>query len=69
MTKWGIFPVIRFLLVFGAYVSHDVLVEEFQHQRNAIGENQMLRHEFELVNMIHFEVLEQQQQDSSHCLD
>ena len=42
-------------LVLGRDVSHDVLVEKLEDQRNAVGEDQVLRHKLELVDMIDLE--------------
>ena len=39
----------------------DILVEELQHKWNTIGKHQMLPQIFELVNMVDFEVLEEEQ--------
>ena len=52
---WEIF---KHLLIFAGNVSHDILVKKLQNQWNTIGKDEMLRHKFELVNMIDFEVLE-----------
>ena len=59
----------RFLLVFGCDIRHNVLVEKLQNQRNAVGKDQVLRHEFELVDVIQLEMFQQQQQDGGHGLD
>lgn len=48
-----------YLHILRSHVTHDVLVEELQNQRNAVGKNQMLGHEFELINVIQLEVLQQ----------
>ena len=40
------------LLIFRCDVCHDVLVEEFQDQRDAVGKHQMLRHKLELVHVV-----------------
>ncbi len=48
----------RPLLVLSTYIRHDVLIEEFQYKRDAIGEHQVLRHKFKLVDVVQFEMLE-----------
>ena len=45
------------------------LIEELENERNAIGEDQVLTHEFELVNVVDFEMLEKQEKDSGNGLD
>lgn len=55
--------------VLGLHVSHDVLVEELEDEWDAVGKDQMLRHELKLVDMVEAEVFEEQQQcggDSFH---
>lgn len=42
-------------------IRHDVLIEEFQYQRNAIGEYQVLWHEFKLIYVINFEMFQIEQ--------
>ena len=49
--------IVSYILIFSANVGHNVLIEEFQYERDAVGKNQMLRHELELVNVVHFQVL------------
>ena len=44
-------------------VGHDVLVEELQHQGDAVGKHQVLGHELKLVNVIDLEMFEKEQQD------
>ena len=51
---------LKYLLIFAGNVSHDILVKKLQYQRNTIGKDEMLRHKFELVNMIDFEMFEKQ---------
>lgn len=46
-----------------------MLIEKFQHEWNTICEHQMLRHHFELVHMINFEVLQIQQQNRRNGFD
>lgn len=46
-----------------------MLIEKFQHKWNAIGEYQMLRHHFELIHVIDFEVLQIQQQNGRDRFD
>ena len=41
------------LLVFAGNVGHNILIKKFENQGNAVGKNQMLRHKFELVHVIH----------------
>ena len=45
-------------LVLGADVRHDVLVEELENQRDAVGEYEVLGHELKLVNVIDLELFE-----------
>lgn len=54
------------LLIFSADVRHDILIEELENQWYTIGEHQMLRHEFKLVNVIHLQMFQQQQQNGRH---
>ena len=56
-------------VVLAADVGHDVLVEELQHQGDAVGEDQVLGHELELVNVVDLEVLEEQEKDGGDGLD
>ena len=44
-------------------VRHDILVEELQHQGDAVSEHKVLRHELKLVNVIDLEMLEKEQQN------
>ena len=46
-------PIAKFLLVLRADVGHDVLVEEFEDERDAIRKNQVLGHELKLVDVVH----------------
>ena len=50
-------------------MSHDVLIEKLQNQRDTIGKNQMLGHEFKLVDMVDFEMFEKQQQNRRYSFD
>ena len=43
-------------LVLGSDVCHDVLVEELEYEGDAVGEDEVLRHELELVHVVHLEV-------------
>lgn len=57
---------VYYVLVFGANVGHNVLIEEFEYEWDAVCKYQVLRHELELVNMIHFQVLQEKQQDGGY---
>lgn len=48
---------------------HDILVKEFQNQWDTVGEHQMLGHEFKLVDMIDFEMLEKQKQNGGNAFN
>lgn len=50
-----------YLRILGSNISSDILVEEFQHKRDAIGENQVLRNELKLIYVIYFGVLQKKQ--------
>jgi hypothetical protein len=41
------------------YVLADVLVEEFEHERDAVGKDEVLAHILKLVDVVDFEVLEE----------
>lgn len=56
------------VLIFGADVRHDILIEELENQWDTIGEHQVLRHELELVDVIHLQMFQQQQQYGRHGL-
>lgn len=45
------------------------MIEEFQHQRNAIGKHQMLWHKLKLIDVIDFQVFQVQQQNGRNCFD
>lgn len=60
---WSLLPVL------GSDVGHDVLIEELQDQRDAVGKYQVLGHVLKLVDVVQFEVLEQQQQHSRNGLN
>lgn len=47
-----------YLHIFRANVSHNVLVEELQHKRNAVGKHQVLGHELKLINVVQLKVLQ-----------
>ena len=55
-------------LVLGPDVGHNVLVEELEYEGDTVGEYQVLRHELELVHVVHLEVLEEEQQHCRHRL-
>ena len=46
------------VLIFGSDVGHYVLIEELENQRDAVGKDEMLRHEFKLIDVIQFQVLQ-----------
>ena len=48
-------------VVLAANVSHDVLVEELQHQGDAVSEYKVLGHELKLVDVVNLEMFEKQQ--------
>lgn len=48
--------------VFRLDVSHNVLIEELQDEWNTVCKDEMLRHEFKLVNVIDAEVFKEQQE-------
>lgn len=50
-------------------VRENVVVEELQNDRDAVGEDQVLADVFELINVIDFQVLQKQQENGRHCLD
>ena len=50
-------------VVLAANVGHDVLIEKLQHQRDAIGEDQVLRHELELINVVDLEMFQEKEED------
>ena len=55
IDSWCIIPCIH-SLVLGSDVCHDVLVEELEDEGDAVGEDEVLRHELELVHVVHLEV-------------
>lgn len=46
-----------------------ILIKKFKNQRDTVGKHQMLGDEFELINMVDFSVLQQQQDYSGNRLD
>ena len=45
------------------HVLADILVEELEYERDAVGEDQVLPHVLKLVHVVHLEVFQQQQED------
>lgn len=50
------------LRILGLDISHDILVEELKDEGDAISEDQVLRHELKLVDVVEAEVLEEEEQ-------
>ena len=50
-------------VVFASNVCHDVLVEELENEGDTVGEDQVLRHELKLVNVIDLKVFEKEEQN------
>ncbi len=53
---------------FGANVGHNVLIEKFEYDWDAVCKYQLLWHELELLNMINFQVFQKKQHDGSYGL-
>ena len=47
-------------------VCHDVLVEEFENKGNAVGEDEVLRHELKLIDVVDLEMLQEEKEDGRH---
>ena len=56
-------------VVLAANVSHDVLVEELENEGNAVGKDQVLRHELELVDVVDLEVLQKEEENGRYSFD
>ena len=49
-------------------VLHHVLVEELEHEWDTVGKDEVLAHVLELVDVVHFQVLQEEQQNGRNRL-